>query len=134
MIKKLVSFLWSLRQQFMKYFVVGVSGLFLDFAIFALLSDVILITAWISEAITKALATGYNFTLNKYWSFESDKKGYRQLVRFLILAGFNYVFAVVAMYFFNGKLGVQKYFVKASTVAMMVSWNFFLYKYWVYGD
>jgi putative flippase GtrA len=134
MIKKLVSFLWSLRQQFMKYFVVGLSGLVLDFAIFAVLADVILITAWISEAVTKAVVTGYNFTLNKYWSFESDKKTHKELIRFLILAGFNYVFAVVAMYIFNGQLGFEKYSVKATTVAMMVSWNFFLYKYWVYRE
>ncbi|MFB6181705.1 MAG: GtrA family protein, partial [Candidatus Magasanikbacteria bacterium] len=114
--------------------VVGVSGLFLDFAVFALFADFILITAWISEAIAKAVAIGYNFTLNKYWSFQSDKKAHKQLVRFLIVAGFNYVFAVVSMYFFHEQIGFHKYLVKASTVAIMVSWNFLLYKYWVYKE
>ncbi|MFB6226670.1 MAG: GtrA family protein [Candidatus Paceibacteria bacterium] len=118
----------------MKYFVVGVSGLFLDFAVFALFADVILITAWISEAIAKAVAIGYNFMLNKYWSFRSQKKVYKQLVRFLTLAGFNYIFAVVAMYIFNEVYGYHKYLIKVSTVAVMVSWNFFLYKYWVYRE
>ncbi|PSO46054.1 MAG: hypothetical protein BRC22_00105 [Parcubacteria group bacterium QH_9_35_7] len=134
MIRKLISFLWSLRKQFMKYFTVGISGLVLDFSVFVLLADVLLITAWISEASAKIEAIGYNFCLNKYWSFQSDKKAHRQLIRFLILAGFNYLFAVSAMYIFNSRFGVNKYIIKVSTIAIMVSWNFFLYKYWVYQE
>ena len=134
MIKKLIKFLWSLRKQFVKYFVVGISGLVLDLATFGLFTDVFGIIPWIAVVINQAIVLAYNFTLNKYWSFKSDKKARTQMIRFLVLAGFNYLFSVATMYVFNEQIGFDKYLVRISTIAVMVSWNFFLYKYWVYKE
>jgi len=52
----------------------------------------------------------------------------------LALAGFNYGFSVFAMYLFNHLFNFDYRFVRLATIATMVAWNFFLYKYWVYKE
>ncbi len=60
---------------------------------------------------------------------------HKQVVRYLILAGWNYLFAIFTMYLISEVMGYDYRIVRLGTIAMAVSWNFFLYKYWVYtGD
>lgn len=124
--------LWSLRREFTKYFIVGFSGLLIDMGSLVLLKEVFGLWPVLAVIINQAFLLVYNFTLNKYWSFKNKGMPHRQIVRYLILAGFNYLFGVVAMYIFNHKLGFDYRLVRILTIALMVSWNFFLYKYWVY--
>jgi len=124
--------LWSLRKEFTKYFIVGFSGLLIDMGSLVLLKEVFGLWPVFAVIINQAFLLVYNFTLNKYWSFKNKEMPHRQIVRYLILAGFNYLFGVVVMYIFNHKLGFDYRLVRIFSIACMVSWNFFLYKYWVY--
>lgn len=72
------------------------------------------------------------FLLNKYWSFRGTALSHRQIIRFGIVVVFDYFFAVSAMYVFNHLLKFDYRLVRLASIAVAVSWNFFLYKYWVY--
>lgn len=134
MIKKTISYLWSLRQEFAKYFIVGFSGLFLDIGSLILFTEIFGLAPVIAVIINQAFLMAYNFSLNKYWSFRNKEMPHKQLVRYFGLAAFNYSFAVATMYVFNHIFGFDYKWVRVSTIAVMVSWNFFLYKYWVYAS
>ena len=132
MIKRTITYFWSLRREFAKYFIVGFSGLFLDMGSLILFTEKFGMLPVVAVVVNQSILMTYNFILNKYWSFKNKAMPHKQLVRYLTLAGFNYLFAVVTMYFFNHILNFDYRFVRIVTIATMVSWNFFLYKYWVY--
>jgi putative flippase GtrA len=131
-LNKYLLFFWSLRRQFIKYFITGVSGVILDIASFALLKEVFGLAPVVAVVINQVFLLAYIFLINKYWSFRNKDLPHRQIVRFLILAGFNYLFSVFTMYIFNHKFEFNAYLIRICTIAVMVGWNFFLYKYWVY--
>lgn len=132
MLKKLVQYLYSLRREFAKYFIVGFSGVFLDLGSLILFKEIFGWWPVFAVAVNQVIILAYNFTLNKYWSFRNQEMPQWQLVRYLSLAGFNYIFSVVIMYIFNHELGFDYRLVRLGTIIIMVAWNFFLYKYWVY--
>ncbi|EKE07164.1 MAG: hypothetical protein ACD_18C00175G0027 [uncultured bacterium] len=132
MIKKIIFYAWSIRHQFTKYFLVGFSGLFLDLATLIFFKEFFGLNATIAVVCNQVLMLTYNFLLNKYWSFKNKEMPHKQIVRYLVLAGFNYLFSVGVMYLFNHILEFDYRLVRIATIAVMVMWNFFLYKYWVY--
>jgi putative flippase GtrA len=134
MLKKLIKHLWTFRREFAKYFIVGISGVVIDMGLLVLFKEVFAIPPVWAVVIIQLLMIVYIFLLNKYWSFRNKEVDHRQLVRFLILAGFNYLFSVLVMYIFNDLLGFEYKLVRLATIAVMVSWNFFLYKHWVYAN
>ena len=132
MIKKGLIFCWSHRHQFAKYFIVGISGLLIDITTLIFFKEVIGLTPVIAVVVNQILLLCYNFTLNKYWSFRDKALPHKQIVRYFTLAIFNYSFAVIMMAIFNGKLEFDYRLVRIGTIAIMVSWNFIILKYWVY--
>ncbi len=134
MIKKIAIYTWSIRHQFIKYFIVGFSGLFLDLGLLALCTKVFGWNPTISLIFSQIIVLAYNFVLNKYWSFANKAIPHKQIMRYLSLAGANYVLSLVIMYIFNERFGYEELIVRLATIALMVGWNFFLYKYWVYKE
>lgn len=132
MIKRSTQYLWSLRRQFAKYFIVGVSGVFLDLGTLFLFKEKLGLMPVVSVIINQTFLLAYNFSLNKYWTFKNQEMPTKQIVRYLTLAGFNYIVAVGAMYVLNHILGYNYLLVRLGTIILAVAWNFFLYKYWVY--
>lgn len=132
MIKKTLQYAWSVRFEFTKYFIIGVSGVVLDMATLIFLKEVLGWLPIFAVIINQALMLVYIFYLNKYWTFRNKEIPHKQVVRFLTLAGFNYLLSVVIMYVLNHNLGFDYRLVRLGSIVVMVSWNFFLYKYWVY--
>jgi len=130
--KKIFLYAWSIRNQFTKYFLVGFSGLFLDLATLIFFKEFFGLNATIAVILNQILMLTYNFLLNKYWSFKNTEMPHKQIIRYLTLAGLNYLFSVGMMYFFNHIYEFDYRLVRIATIAMMVFWNFFLYKFWVY--
>ena len=132
MIKNILSYFWKVRFEFAKYFVIGISGLVLDIATLVFFKEVFLLGATLAVVLNQIILVVYNFTLNKYWSFKNKALPQKQFVRYIILFAFNYLLAVLLMYVFSNKFGFDYRLVRVLNIALAVSWNFFLYKYWVY--
>lgn len=121
-------------KQFVKYAIVGGSGVLLDLATLALIKELIGIVPWIAVALNQAIIIAYNFNLNKHWSFRNKSLPHWQFVRYMSLAGINYVLGIVMMYIFNQFLGYQYLLVRIGTIALSVAWNFLLYQRWVFRE
>lgn len=133
MLKKSVIYLWSLRREFAKYFIIGIFGVILDMSSMILFKEIFGLAPITAVIVNQVFLLVYVFLLNKYWSFRNKEMPHKQIIRFLTLAGFNYFVSVFAMYIFNHKLEFDYRLVRLATIALAVSWNFFLYKYWVYA-
>lgn len=121
-----------MRHQFVRYFVVGFSGVILDVGSLYLLKEFFHILPTVAIIINGIFLLNYIFFLNKYWAFKSQGVTHKQMVRFFILAGINYVISISWMYFFNHKLEFNYLLVRVANIALSVAWNFLLYRYWVY--
>ena len=133
MIKKLFSYFLSVKKQLAKFLIVGLSSLALDIISLVFLKEVLGLTPVQAVITNQILVISFVFFMNKYWSFGQPLKTMQQIWRFLLVAGFNYLFSVVAMYLFNSLLGLDYLLIRVATIASMSVWNFFLYKYWVYA-
>ena len=123
---------WAERVKFAKYVIVGVSSVAIDLALLTIFVEWLHFNPTIAVVCNQALVIGFNFTLNKKWSFGSKGESHRELIRYLILSVWNYIFSVSAMHFGNGVLGLPYLFVRVSSIAVMVLWNFALFRFWVY--
>ena len=132
MTESLRHYVWSVRGQFLRYALTGGSGVILDMATLVLFREILGFTPVLAVALNQFLVLGYNFTLNKYWSFENRDPSPRQLRRYLTLAAGNYLFSVGTMYLFSHLFGWDYRLVRMGTIVVMTSWNFLLYKHWVY--
>lgn len=118
----------------MRYFVVGGSGTILDLATLKLFRAVFGLSPTLSVAINQVIIICYNFLLHKHFSFKNKAMPHKQFVRYMVLVGLNYFIAVQVMYFFGDKLGYDPMLVRICNIAASVSWNFVLFKKWVYDD
>lgn len=132
MLKKLILHFWSMRRQFAKYFIVGFSGLFLDMGSLYILTEFLHVRPVFAVMINGIFMLNYIFFLNKHWTFRSSGVTHKQMVKFFILAGFNYVVAIGLMYLLHDKFGLNHFLARLSNIVISVAWNFFIYKYWVY--
>lgn len=132
MLKSLLRRFWSVRYQFFRYFCVGFSAFILDMGSLMFFKEILKATPVVAVIINQAVLLVYVFCLNKYWSFRNHDLPHRQVARFLILSGTNYLVAVMAMYLFSQRLNFDYRLVRIGNIILAVSWNFVLYKVWVY--
>lgn len=82
--------------------------------------------------INQFLIISFIFLLNKFFSFKAGGSTSRQIFRFAVVLIGNYLFAIFWMWFFNQKLAFNYLLTRTVNVALAVSWNFILYREWVY--
>jgi len=132
MLKKTAKFCWSLRRQFAKYFIIGIISFVLDMSSLIFLKETLHLLPFVAVIANQIFILVFVFLMNKYWSFKEHSLTHRQLWRFCIVVALNYSFSVAAMYLFNHRLNYDYRLVRLASIMLAVSWNFFLYKYFVY--
>ena len=134
MVDRVLQYAYRVRKQFFRYFVVGCSGLFIDMTLLILAKELLHVRPVLAVVASQAVALVYNFTLNRLWSFGGAGFCRSQLIKYGALVLFNYLFSVGCMYVFAEIYGIDYRIVRIGSIALMVCWNFFLYKYWVYAQ
>ena len=132
MIKKYLTYLWLHRDQFVRYFSVGISALFFDMLSLWILKEFFGLLPVVAVVVNQAFILLYVFLMNKKMSFKAGGEAHKQMIKFLTVALGNYIFAVLWMWLFNHKFGFNYLLVRMANIALAVSWNFLLYKEWVY--
>ncbi len=122
----------NLFRQFLSYTWIGMSAVLLDLVSLTILKEFFDIRPFIAVIINQAFLILYVFTLNKLITFKNTDLPHRQFIRFCILAAWNYLFAVGAMFVLNELYEVHHLIVRIGCIGVAVCWNFFLYKKWVY--
>jgi len=123
-----------MRVQFARYFVVGISAFIMDMFSLWIFIDWFHWPAIISLMINQLIVLSYVFYLNKSWAFKSSGQTKKEVKRYLILYFFNYIFAIGWMWFWHNKLGFEPKLVRLANIILAVSWNFLLYKFFVYHN
>ena len=129
--------LWKLRldllpvQRFLRFGVVGLSGVFIDLAVFYVLREQWQLGLTRSAILSAEVAILNNFYWNDIWTFSDlsrQQQGWRKRVKRLLkfnmvcLAGLILNVLIVNLLF--NLLGVNEYLAKLLAIALVTLWNF----------
>ena len=143
MLKKIYNFIYNNRAQFLKYTITGSSSFVLDIATLYLITNYLGVHPAVAVALNQVFILCYVFLMNKYWSFQSKGQTQKQVIRFTILMIWNYIFSVTWMWLWVDVFKISFFFPwlekdigylggRVVSVWVQVSWNFLLYKFWIY--
>ena len=120
--------------QFVKFCIVGASGLFLDMAALHFFAKELSWNVSLSKFCSAELALMSNFLFNEAWTFRgvagiSNSRRWgslRRLVKFQAICGAGVVFAVVLLNLFYQHFGFNLYASNAMAIALVTLWNFWM--------
>lgn len=132
-VKMVTIWLWGERIRISKYLISGFSAFGIDWLVYVAATRVFGFDEFSSNIVSVLSGATFAFLANKFWSFSSRANTGRQTKRFATLFVFNYLFQQAGFYVALNYLGLHDLLAKVILVGMMVSWNFVIYKYWVYA-
>ena len=116
----------DLIYKFIRFGLVGFSGIFVDFGTTYLLKEKLKVHKYIANSCGFLLATVSNYLLNRYWTFQStDPKAFEQFGKFFAIAIIGLIFNNLIIYILNDKLKINFYLSKVFAIAAVSIWNFF---------
>jgi putative flippase GtrA len=110
--------------KFLKFGIVGFTGLVIDFSITFLLKEKLKIHRYISSSAGFTIAASSNYLLNRLWTFESNNP--RVIVEygsFIIISLIGLLINNLFLYLFEKKL--RFYVAKFFAIVVTTLWNFF---------
>lgn len=115
-------------RSFRRYLFVGFSTVAIDYALLVLFRH--FFTSGLVSAVSIAYWTSiaYNFTLNRYWSFEASSGMVpRQLFLYGCLLIFNYLVTLGIVWGLES-MGLSEYIAKLIALGVTVTWTYLFYK------
>ncbi len=129
-LKKLTLYLY--RHHFVRYLLVGGTTFIIDFGLLVILHGHFKLNLGASTSVAYWISIMYNFTLNRYWTFDAREKDSlaRHITTYFILLIFNYLFTVT----FVSIVGTHINYIiaKALAVAIQMTWTYPVYKKYIF--
>lgn len=133
LISKIIKYFIAARVQFMRYIVVGATSFIGDFLFMIYLKEYLNFQASLATIVSQFVAVLFVFFANKFWSFGVIEKTKQQAARFLLILLVNYTYTVLTVYVFSDIAGFDYRLVRILAMVLMVSWNFVLYKEFIWS-
>lgn len=129
-IKGFLRFLY--RHHFVRYLFVGGTTFSIDFGVLVFSHEILNINLLVATSIAYWTSIAYNFSLNRWWTFEKSEnnKLSQNALLYGCLLAFNYAFVVVAV----GVLSTFIYYGACKIVATIITtfWTYFIYKKYIF--
>ncbi|MDD2962524.1 MAG: GtrA family protein [Bacteroidales bacterium] len=111
--------------KFLKFGMVGFSGLVVDFGITWLFKEKIKIERFIANAIGFSVAATSNYFLNRIWTYEShNPKVMVEFTQFFIIAMMGLVINTIIIWLLDRKFSFNFYLAKLIAIGVVTLWNF----------
>jgi putative flippase GtrA len=111
--------------KFLKYSVVGASGVLVDFGTTWLLKEKLGINKYVANSIGFTVAASSNYYLNRMWTFASkDIRVAREYVLFLGVSIVGLALNNLIIYILNDRMKLNFYISKLVAIAIVTIWNF----------
>ena len=130
MIKDLIN--PSSFKQFRKYLIVGILSFISEYSLFFILVEVFGLWFILSNTIVYSFIFFFNFILNRKWSFQSKTNIKTQLIKYGLLFLFNLIATNALLFFLAKTLTISPLIAKIMVMALIVPWNFIMYKKVIY--
>ena len=119
--------------QFIKFCVVGGTGVVVDFGITFLFKEKLKLNKYIANSLGFMAAASTNYLLNRWWTFRShDPEVAQQYVRFVGISAIGLILNNIIIYLLNDKARLNFYLSKLIAIGLVTLWNFFMNYYFTF--
>lgn len=119
--------------KFIKFSLVGFSGVFVDFGITFLAKEHFRVQKYIANAMGFTMAATSNYMLNRIWTFHSTNPNIMlEFTRFFVIALIGLGINMLIIWAMNGKFKVNFYVSKLFATLLVTLWNFLINAYYTF--
>ena len=119
--------------QFIKFCVVGGTGVVVDFGITFLFKEKLKLNKYIANSLGFMAAASTNCLLNRWWTFRShDPEVAQQYVQFVGISAIGLILNNIIIYLLNDKARLNFYLSKLIAIGLVTLWNFFMNYYFTF--
>ena len=120
--------------KFIKFCLVGFSGVFVDFGITFLFKEIVKVQKYLANAIGFTTAATTNYVLNRVWTFQSHNPHVAQeFTRFFLIALIGLGINSLIIWAMSGKFKVNFYVSKLVATVIVTAWNFLINAYFTFA-
>jgi putative flippase GtrA len=125
---------WTFFWKFVKFGVVGFSGLFVDFGFTYACKEWLKIPKYVANAIGFSLAASTNYVLNRIWTFHStDPEVLVEFSQFFAISIIGLAINTLILWTLVSKYNKHFYLSKLFAIAVVTLWNFFANYFITFG-
>lgn len=111
--------------KFLKFGVVGFSGMLIDFGVTWLLKERLKINAYVANSIGFITAASSNYFWNRLWTFESENQDIPlEYMSFIIISVVGLLINNLMVYLLTTKFKLNFYLAKLLAIGVVTLWNF----------
>lgn len=111
--------------KFIKYGIVGLSGMVIDFSITWLLKEKLRLNKYFANSCGFTCAASSNYILNRVWTFQSHQKNIpKEYFSFLTIAVIGLLLNNAIIYLLTEKGKLNFYVAKLIAIILVIFWNF----------
>ena len=119
--------------QFIKFCVVGGTGVVVDFGITFLFKEKLKLNKYIANSLGFMAAASTNYLLNRWWTFRShDPEVAQQYVQFVGISAIGLILNNIIIYLLNDKARLNFNLSKLIAIGLVTLWNFFMNYYFTF--
>jgi putative flippase GtrA len=120
--------------KFLRFGVVGASGVVVDFGFTILFKEKLKIQKYIANAIGFTIAASSNYYLNRIWTFQSTNPEIAiEYTEFLLISMIGLGLNTLMLYILVGKYNKNFYLSKVFAIGVVTIWNFFANALYTFG-
>jgi putative flippase GtrA len=113
--------------KFLKFGVVGLSGVLIDFGTTYLLKEIVKIPKYVANAIGFTLAATSNYFFNRIWTFQSNNPHIAtEYFKFLFISLIGLGINTLILWILVSKFKKHFYLSKLFAIAVVTLWNFIM--------
>ncbi len=119
--------------KFVKFCIVGFSGVFVDFGITFFCKEILKIQKYISNSLGFVMAASSNYIMNRIWTFHSTNPNVAlEFTRFFLIALIGLAINLLVIWAMTGKFKVNFYLSKLVATIIVTLWNFLINAYYTF--
>jgi putative flippase GtrA len=120
--------------KFIKFSLVGFSGVFVDFGTTFICKEVLKIQKYVANTCGFALASTTNYFMNRMWTFHSTNPNVMlEFTRFFFIALIGLLINLMIIWAMSGKFRVNFYVSKLVATLLVTLWNFLINAYYTFA-
>jgi putative flippase GtrA len=115
----------------LRFLLVGGASFAIDLGLLVILHEVFGVDLWIATPIAFLVSLGFNFFVQRSFTFQSSARAHVSFLKYGALVVFNLVATDLIVNVFD-YWGLAYTFGKVFATVATTLWNFLLYKYWIF--
>ena len=120
--------------KFVKFSLVGFSGLFVDFGTTFVCKEILKIQKYVANTCGFALAATSNYIMNRVWTFHSTNPNVMlEFSRFFLISLIGLFINLLIIWAMSGKFKVNFYVSKLVATILVTLWNFLINAYFTFA-